>query len=462
MSSFRDRPRATGSSEAWGSLTGQLIRPGDPDYETARTVWNAMVDRRPAVVARPTTAVDVAQAVRFGRERGLEIGVKGGGHSVAGLAVPKGGLLIDLSLLGSVRVAADQQRAWVGGGARLGELDRASQAFGLATTAGNISHTGVGGLTLGGGMGWLARQFGLSCDNVESYEMVTADGSVVRTSESENADLFWGLRGGGGNFGVVTEFVFRLHPVGTRVLLAEFFYEVDAAGGAIRRWAEFLPSAPRQATLTAWAGQTPAGRPLASVGYVWVGDPDEGRRLLPTFREFGPAVNEKIAEMSYLKLQTMDDEPARYGLRRYWKGHYLRELSDGAIQAFLSVARSGAGLLHGNLQSYGGAIGEVGADETAFSQRDAVVEFVASTAWTDPAEDETEIAAARRYGAAVEPFASGVYINTLADEGDSGVRRAYRAEQLRRLADLKAHYDPDNVFHLNHNIAPASGRAHTA
>ena len=436
----------------WSAL---FLLPGDARYETARTVWNAIVDRRPAVVARPTTAADVAQALRFGRERGLEIGVKGGGHSVTGLAVPEGGLLIDLSLLGSVRVDPDRRRAWVGGGAMLAELDRVSQAFGLATTAGNVSHTGVGGLTLGGGMGWLARQLGLSCDNVESYEVVTADDSVVRASESENADLFWGLRGGGGNFGIVTEFVFRLHPVGTRALLAEFFHEVDDAPDVIRRWVDLLPSAPRPATLTAWAGRTRAGRPLASVGYVWVGDPDEGRRLLPTFRELGPAVDEKIGEMTYLKLQTIDDEPARYGLRRYWKGHYLRELSDGAIQAFLSVARSGDGGLHGNFQSYGGAIGEVGADETAFSQRDAVVEFVASTAWTDPAEDETEIAASRRYGAAVEPFASGVYVNALADEGNSGVRRAYRTEQLRRLTDLKARYDPDNVFHLNHNIPPA-------
>jgi len=187
---------------------------------------------------------------------------------------------------------------------------------------------------------------------------------------------------------------------------------------------------------------------------VWVGDPDGGRQLLPRLRELGPAVEEKVAEMSYLELQTIDDEPTRYGLRRYWKGHYLRELSDDAIEAFLSVARSDAGSLHGSFQTYGAAIGQIGPDESAFSQRDAFVEFVASTAWTDPAQDEAEIGAARRYGAAIEPFASGVYINALADEGETGVLRAYRTDQLRRLTDLKARYDPGNVFHLNHNIRP--------
>ena len=396
----------------------------------------------------------MARAVRYARDNGLEIGVKGGGHSVTGLAVPDGGLMVDLSRMASVRVDPDRRRAWVGGGAELGELDRASQEFGLATTAGNVSRTGVGGLTLGGGMGWLGRRLGLSCDNVDSYEVVTADGAILRASGSENTDLFWGLRGGGGNFGVVTEFVFRLHPVGTAALVAEFVHELDAMPAVLRRWSELIPDAPRSATLTAWAGRTSDGRPAGRVGYVWVGDPDEGRRLLRPFRQLSAAVEEKVSELTYLQLQSIDDDPARYGLRRYWKGHYLRELTDGAIDAFLSVARSGAGVLHGSLQTYGGAIGEIGPAESAFSQRDALIEFVASTGWTDPAQDEAEIAAARRYGAAVEPFSSGVYINALADEGDSGVQRAYRTVQFRRLADLKARHDPTNVFHLNHNIPP--------
>jgi FAD/FMN-containing dehydrogenase len=436
------------------ALGGDFMLPGDADFDAARTVWNAMVDRRPAVIARPGSAADVAGAVRYARDNGLEIGVKGGGHSVTGLAVPEGGLMIDLSGMASARVDPDRRRAWVGGGAELGALDRASQEFGLATTAGNVSHTGVGGLTLGGGMGWLGRRYGLSCDNVESYEVVTADGAIVRASGSENADLFWGLRGGGGNFGVVTEFVFRLHPVGTAALVAEFVHELDGMPGVLGRWSELIPDSPRSATLTAWAGRTSEGRPAGTVGYVWIGDPEEGRQLLPAFRQLGRAVEEKVTELTYLQLQSIDDEPARYGLRRYWKGHYLTELTDGAIEAFLSVTGSGEGVLHGSLQAYGGAIREVGPDESAFSQRDAHVEFVASTAWTSPAQDDAEIAAARRYGAAVEPFSSGVYINALSDEGDSGVERAYRTGQFRRLADLKARYDPDNVFHLNHNIRP--------
>ncbi|MGH2418195.1 MAG: FAD-binding oxidoreductase [Candidatus Limnocylindria bacterium] len=437
------------------ALADDVILPGDERFDAARRVWNAMVDRRPAVIVRPTDAAGVARAIRLARDEGLEIGVKCGGHSVTGQAVPEGGLMIDLSAMGSVRVEADARRAWVGGGAELGALDRATQPFGLATTAGNVSHTGVGGLTLGGGMGWLARRFGLACDNVESFEVVTADGSVLRASASENTDLFWGLRGGGGNFGVVTEFVFRLHDTGTSSLVAEFVHDPDTAADALRGWIALIPDLPREATLTAFAGRGQDGDPLVSVGFVHVGDPAEGRRLLPRFRDLGPATGEKVAEMSYVALQSIDDVPAAYGKRRYWKGHYLRELSDGAIDAFLSGATSGAGALHGSLQSYGGAMAEAGQDESAFSQRDALVEFVAGTGWTDPADDEAEIAGARRYAGAIEPFASGAYVNALSDEGSGGVERAYRSDQLRRLRELKARHDPDNVFHLNHNITPA-------
>jgi FAD/FMN-containing dehydrogenase len=436
------------------TLQGDVLRPGDDGFDASRTVWNAMVDRQPAIVVRPANATDVAQAIRFARDEGLEIGVKGGGHSVTGQAVPRGGLMIDLSRMSSARVDPEARRAWIGGGAELGALDRASQFFGLATTAGNVSHTGVGGLTLGGGMGWLARQVGLSCDNVESYELVTADGSVVRASESENEQLFWGLRGGGGNFGVVTEFVFRLHPVGTDALVTELAFDLGDAPAVLRRWSELIADAPRQATLTAWIGRSADGLPIFKVGYVWVGDPGEGRLLLPRFRQLGRAIDESATDMTYLQLQSIDDVPARYGLRRYWKGHYLRELSDAAIEAIVSVAETGEGALHGSLASYGGAIPEVGPDDSAFSQRDAFVEFNGSTTWTDPAEDERELAGARAYAARVEPFATGVYVNALADEGSAGVQRAYRTDQLRRLTALKTRYDPDNVFHLNHNIRP--------
>jgi FAD/FMN-containing dehydrogenase len=449
-------------------LDGQVLLPDQDGYHTARQVWNAMVDRRPAVIARCASPADVAAAVRFGRALGLEIGVRCGGHSVLGLSVPDGGLMLDLSPMGSVRVNPDQRRARVAGGALLGALDRATQPYGLATTAGNVSHTGVGGLTLGGGMGWLARRFGLACDNAVRFELVGADGELLHASEQEHPDLFWGLRGGGGNFGVVTEFEFTLHPVGTATLLVDLFYAPQDAPEALRRWRDLIADAPPQATLTAWVGTTgpwsflPAelrDRPLASVGYVWVGDPDQGQKLLPALREGTPATAERVQELSYLELQTMDDERQRPGLlRRYWKGHYLRELGDEAIQAFLARADRGDGdpalLPSGSLQSYGGAIAAVGDHETAFGHRDALVEFVAVAAWTDPAEDQARMAAARRYGAAVEPFASGVYVNDLTDEGQAGIGRAYGPDTLARLAALKDRYDPENVFHLNHNIRP--------
>src|SRR5829696_300938 len=446
---------------------GQVLLPGEDGYHQARRVWNAMVDRRPAVIARCASPADVAAAVGFARARDLEIGVRCGGHSVLGVSVPEGGLMVDLTPLGAVRVDPDQRRAWVAGGALLGALDRATQPYGLAATAGNVSHTGVGGLTLGGGMGWLARRLGLACDNVARFELVGAGGELLYASERENPDLYWGLRGGGGNFGVVTEFEFTLHQVGTAALLVDLFYAPADAPEALRRWRELIAKAPPQATFTAWVGTAgelpflaPAlwNRPLASVGYVWVGDSDQGRELLPALRDGTPATAERVQELSYLELQTIDDDRQRPGLlRRYWKGHYLRNFDDAAIQAFLS--RGGgdgdpARLPSGSLQSYGGAIAAVGDHETAFGHRDALVEFVAVAGWTDPSEDQARMAAARRYGAAVEPFASGVYVNDLTDEGQAGIRRAYGADTLARLTALKDRYDPGNLFHLNHNIRP--------
>src|SRR5512132_717817 len=445
---------------------GQVLLPGQEGYDQARRVWNAMVDRRPAVIARCASPADVAAAVGFARAQGLEVGVRCGGHSVLGLSVPDGGLMIDLTPIGSVRVDPDRRRAWVGGGALLGDLDRATQPYGLATTAGNVSHTGVGGLTLGGGMGWLARRLGLACDNVARFQLVTVDGALLHASEQEHPELFWGLRGGGGNFGVVTEFEFTLHQMGTAALLVDLFYTPEDAPAALRTWRELLPEAPPQATLTAWVGTTgpwsflPAElweRPLASVGYVWVGDPDQGRKLLPALRDgTPPPVAERVQELTYLELQTMNDEEHRPGLlRRYWKGHYLRDLDDAAIEAFLSRGDGDPEVLpSGSLQSYRGAIAAVGDHETAFGHRDALVEFVAVAGWTDPAQDLARISAARRYGAVVEPFASGVYVNDLTDEGQAGIRRAYGADKLARLAALKDRYDPGNVFHLNHNIRP--------
>src|SRR5947209_11569884 len=318
---------------------GDLILPGDGSYDRNRAVWNGIVDRRPAAILRCASSRDVIAAVRFARDASLEIAVKCGGHSVLGLSVPDGGVMIDLSPMSAVRVDPTQRKAWVGGGSLLKNLDVAAGEHGLATTAGNVSHTGVGGLTLGGGMGWLARQFGLSCDNVEAYTVVTADGRVVRASESENPDLFWGLRGGGGNFGIVTEFEFRLHPVGGRALVVDLVFDRAKARDALLGWRDLLPDAPRAATLTASA-TTVGGVPIVNVGCVWVGDTAEGHRYLSTFRELGKSTTERVREMSYVELQSISDDPNSHGVRRYSKGHYLTELSDDAIDAFVAPGLS--------------------------------------------------------------------------------------------------------------------------
>jgi FAD/FMN-containing dehydrogenase len=438
-------------------IDGRLLGPGDLGYDEARRVWNAMVDRRPALIVRCASAGDVAAAIRYAREQDLEIGVRCGGHGILGLAVPEGGLMIDLTPMGGVRVDPSARRAWVQGGALLGALDAAAQEHGLATTAGNVSHTGVGGLTLGGGMGWLARRFGLSCDNVEAFELVTAEGELLRATESEHPDLFWALSGGGGNFGVATEFEFRLHPIGTQALIAELFFELDDAPDVFRGWRDLSAEAPRAATFIAWVGEQ-EGRPLANVGFVWVGDPAEGRELLGPLRALGRPVAEQVRELSYLELQRIEDTVERHDIRRYWKGHYFRELTDEVIDRYLlrgTADGSGELLPAATLQAYGGAIADVPDAATAFGHRDAAFEFVLANRWTDPAEDETRVATARRYAKSLEPFASGAYVNVLTDEGAGGVVRAYPPDKLARLTAVKDAYDPDNVFHLNQNIPPS-------
>jgi FAD/FMN-containing dehydrogenase len=382
--------------------------------------------------------------------------------------------MIDLAPLGDVRVDAGRRRAWVQGGALLRYLDRATEPHGLATTAGNVSHTGVGGLTLGGGMGWLARQCGLACDNVETYTMVTSDGATVRASATENPDLFWGLRGGGGNFGVVTEFEFRLHPISHRAFVADLYFDAAAAGAAaaLRAWRDLLPDAPREAMFTSDAivgGDQPflpaplRGRPLVTAGFVWVGDMTAARAYLDTFRGIGTAVAEGADEVAYVDLQSSGDQRHHHGLRRYSAGHYLAELTDAAIDAYVARGVAAGGpdpdwtlMPGGGFQALGGAIAEVGDDESAFSHRRALVEFFAGATWADPAEDEARITNARAWAATLEPYSTGVYVNVIGEPGDALVGRAYLGAQHARLAQLKRQWDPDNVFHLNANIRPAA------
>lgn len=425
----------------------EVLRPGDGGYDVARRVWNAAVDRRPHEIWRCCGPDDVVAALAAARAQGLEVGVKCGGHSVVGHGVPESGLMIDLTPMGDVQVDPQRRRAWVQGGALLGALDVASQAHGLATTAGNVSHTGVGGLTLGGGMGWLARQHGLACDNVVSFRLVTAHGEQVRASADENAELYWGLRGGGGNFGVVTEFEFALHSVGTQALSVELDFPVEEAAGPMLRWHELSTTAPRAATHTAVV----AGG-VATLGFVWVGDPEAGREHAEVLSGIGQPMTTRVAELSYVDLQTRDDTVRGDAFRTYFKGHYLRDLPEAAIAAFLAHdPQMGA-----SLQAYGGAIADVPDDVTAFSHRQTAFEYVGAIRWTDPAEDEAHVVTARAGAARMGTFASGVYVNTLGNEGFAGVQRAYPPAKLARLRALKDRYDPDNVFHLNQNIPPSA------
>lgn len=434
-------------------LDGEVLRPGYHGYDQARTIWNAAVDRRPALIVRAASVADVVTAVRAARERDLQIGVRCGGHSAVGHAVPDGGLMIDLSRLARVDVDPGARRARVAGGALLGALDRAAQRYGLATTAGNVSHTGVGGLTLGGGMGWLARQFGLACDNVVGYDVVTAGGHTVRATAEDNADLFWALRGGGGNFGIVTGFEFALHPIGTQALTAEFDYPLDQADSVLRAWRDLAAVAPRAATFTADLADG-----VLTVGFVWVGRPEVGRRLLPAMRGLGRPVASRIEPMSYLALQSRVDTVGGHSFRRYSTGHYLPDLTDQAIAALVAAADHGPMAPAIGLQAYGGAIADIPDSASAFSHRDAAFEFGASSRWTDPAEDQDRIAVARTCAALLAPHARGAYVNALGEEGPAAVRRAYPLAKLARLTAVKDRYDPENIFRLNHNIPPSAAQ----
>ena len=433
-------------------LDGTVLVAGDAHYDAARAVWNGMVDRRPRYIVRCTTQADVAAAVRFAQEHDLEIGIRCGGHGIVGHAVPDDGLMIDLRLLGGVQVDPRQRRARVEGGALLGALDRASQPHGLATTAGNVSHTGVGGLTLGGGMGWLARQHGLSCDNVVAFEVVTATGELLQANADSHPELYWALRGGGGNFGVVTAFEFVLHAEPGEVTTVEVLVPLAEAAPPMRHWRDLSANAPRQATFNALIdGDT------VSLGFVWVGAPVEGRALaegLVGALDDTGGRRSRVETMSYLRLQSREDEVKGHAWRRYWKGHYFSSLGDELIDALLD--RSGAHLPAASLQAYGGAIADVADEETAFSRRDTAFEFVAASKWSDAREDESRMSAARRYARTLDRFASGAYVNVLGDEGQAGLRRAFTASKLARLSAVKREYDPDNVFHLNQNIPPGA------
>lgn len=449
-----------------GRFDGEIVLPSEPGYESGRRPWNAMVDKRPAVILRPRGTADVVTGIRFARANDLEIAVRCGGHAASGLSATEGGLLLDLALMRAVRIDRHARRAWVQGGCLLRDLDREAQLRGLATTGGVVSHTGVGGLTLGGGYGYLARRFGLACDNLRAAELVTADGEVLAVSEDRHSEVLWGLRGGGGNLGVVTEFEFELHPFGPDMLTGDLAYPLETGGAAVRRMLDLATDAPdafmaSAAVVTArplpFLPESIHGRPLVWVSYTWAGDLDAGRRFLPELKRTSEPLFEDLDVLPYVRLQRLGDESQRHGLRQYARSHFIRSTPDAFIDAFLDRAgASPGGAPSGSITQLGGAIARVGPGDGAFSGRDALYDFVVTATWEDPSEDADRMAAARAYAGAIEPHSTGrSYVNAIEDDPAVGVQAAFGGEVYGRLVQLKDRYDPDNVFHLNQNVRPS-------
>jgi FAD/FMN-containing dehydrogenase len=446
---------------------GGLVVPGDDAYDVARTVFNAMIDRRPALIARCSSAADVGEALRLARDQSLPISVRSTGHNIGGFAVCDGGVVIDLSGMKGIDVDPVARTVRVEGGCNWGEVNDALQLHGLAATGGFVSVTGVSGLTLGGGLGWLVRKHGLALDNLRSAQVVLADGRTVHASATEHEDLFWAIRGGGGNFGVVTTFEFQAHPVGT-VLAGIVLHPVAAAVDALRRWRDFEASSPAACTQGALlfhfpddpAGPSPLiGKPLVGLGGVYAGPPDEGERVLRPLREFGPPLVDLFQATPYNQAQRMADFLWPAGLRGYWKSGYLRSLSDGAIAVIADFfARVPSKRTVIVLEHNGdGAMDRVPEAATAFGHRGWPYNFLVTSAWADAKDTEHNIAWTREFFDAMRPFLTpAAYVNYLdADEGARGIEAAYGAAKLARLAALKTKYDPANLFRINQNIAPA-------
>ena len=443
---------------------GDLVRPADPEYADARKIWNAMVKRRPGLIARCNDVADVQLAVRAGAATGVLTAVRCGGHSLAGFSTCDGGLVIDLSRMREATVDAPARRARFSGGSMLGTVDTATQKAGLVFPSGVVSHTGAGGLVLGGGTGWLTRKFGLSCDNVEGFTLVTADGSIVRAGSRENSDLFWALRGGGGNFGVVTEFEVRLHPL-TSVLLATSYCIGDDIFRILGDWREYMPGAPDALKWNISLRLVPStdaipteirGVPAASLSLAWFGDAAEGNRCFERVFAIGKHFARTKETMSFLALQTMADADFPHGRRYYTKSGYFMALDNRTIEIMVDALPSiPSPNTQIELAYLGGAAGRVAASETAFGDRSAPFIMNLLADWVDPQGDAANVAWVRRAFAALRPaMKPGVYVNFMSDDEQERVPEAYH-ERWERMVKVKSHYDPKNFFRLNQNVLPA-------
>jgi FAD/FMN-containing dehydrogenase len=450
--------------EIKGLIRGTIVVPDDPGYEEARQVWNAMIDRRPAVIVQCVQADDVPPVIRFARKNGLQLSIRGAGHNIAGNALCDNGVTIDFSRMKNVGVDAGKKRAYVEPGATLADLDEATQAHGLATPVGINSTTGIAGLTLGGGFGWLTRKYGMTIDNLVSVDMITAEGKKIRASESENADLFWAVRGGGGNFGVVTQFEFQLFPLGPEIVAGLIAFPFNQAKQILTKYRQFVNSAPeelnvwvvlRKAPPLPFLPETVHGKEVVILPIFYSGAVAEAEKLIAPLRAFGTAIGEHIAAQPYVQWQKAFDPLLTPGARNYWKSHNFTELADGALNAIIEFA--------GKLPSpqceifmglIAGAPNRVAADAMAYGHRDARFVLNVHGRWDEATDDQKCIGWAREFFKASAPYASaGAYVNFMtAEEGDR-VAAAY-GSNYQRLVEIKRRYDPENVFHLNQNIKP--------
>jgi len=440
-----------------GRIRGQLIRPGDADYEEARHIWNALIDKKPGAILKCSGTADVVAAVNFARDNDIALAVRSGGHNVGGRALCDDGLVVDLSRMNGVHVDPAAQTARVQGGATLGDVDRETHLHGLAVPFGVISKTGVAGLTIGGGVGWLVRKYGPSCDNVLEMEVVTAEGKVLIANATENKDLLWAVCGGGGNFGVVTSFLFKAYPVST-VLGGLIVYPRDAAATVLRGYRDVMASAPED--LTAYAGliSTPDGTPATAIIVCWSGaNLDEGERMVAPLKQLGEPMMVAVEPMPFPAMQSILDDAFPSGTRNYWKSAFVKDLPDDAIDVIVEQGKGMTSPMSGLLvEYYGGAGGRKAADENAFAQRhsDYCIGFMPQ--WTDPAEDKAQIAWAKSAWEAIQPYASGGYLLNYLSEGEQDAVLAAFGSNYPRLRELKKAYDPNNFFSLNQNIQPAA------
>ena len=434
-------------------VRGDVIGADDDGYDTSRALWNAMIDRRPACVARCLGAADVIAALGFAREHNLLTSIRGGGHNVAGKAVADDAFMIDLSPMQEIRLDPSRSRVRVGPGCVWSSVDAETQAFGLATTGGTVSHTGVAGLTLGGGIGWLSALHGLTCDNLESVDLITVDGEYLRVDAEQHSDLYWAVRGGGGNFGIATSFELRLHPVGPNIYAGLMAWPIEKARDVLRAYRDFVTEAPAELTVFSAFISSPEGDPLIALIPGWFGAIGEGEAMVAPLRNMQPVLD-VVQETPYVTQQQLFDEAAATGIPRYWKAGYLNELSDEIIDVFIEQnAKRPNPISPQLLFRLDGRMCDIPIDETAFPRRSNGWDYDVMAQWTEPGEAEACIAWARETWGLVSPHTDGVYMNHLGQDDDARVRSSYGAN-YDRLVEAKRRYDPDNFFRLNNNIPP--------